>query len=189
MSTENKNTENKELLSLLGDRPIVLIGLMGAGKSSVGKRLAAHLKLPFKDADAEIETAAGLTIQEIFDTYGETYFRDGERRVIDRLMGSGAQILATGGGAYMDEQTRQLLSDKGISVWIKGDLDLLMKRVSKRSNRPLLKQKDPRAVMKKLIDERYPVYARADITVETVEEDHQIMVKRIKSALIEYLSR
>lgn len=189
MSTDNNNTELQELVSLLGKRPIVLIGLMGAGKSSVGKRLAAHLKMPFKDADTEIEKAAGLTIQEIFDTYGETYFRDGERRVIKRLMESGAQVVATGGGAYMDEQTRKLINDKGISVWIKGDLDLLMKRVSRRSNRPLLKKKNPRMVMKKLIDERYPVYALSDITVETVEEDHEIMVKRIKSALIEHLGR
>lgn len=155
---------------------IVLVGLMGAGKTTIGRRLAARLDLSFTDADSEIEKAAGKTIPEIFADHGEAYFRDGERRVIARLLENGPQVLATGGGAFMDEQTRENVAQAGISIWLRADLELLMKRVMKRSHRPLLKTKDPRAVMEKLMNERYPVYALADIIVDTRDAPHEVIV-------------
>ncbi len=158
------------------DRAIVLVGLMGAGKTTIGRRLAARLDLSFTDADSEIEEAAGKTIPEIFTDHGEDYFRDGERRVIARLLENGPQVLATGGGAFMDEQTRENIAQYGISIWLRADLELLMKRVMKRSHRPLLKTKDPRAVMERLMHERYPVYALADIIVDTRDAPHEVIV-------------
>ena len=146
----------------LGQRPIVLVGLMGAGKTSVGRRLAEKLAIPFVDADHEIEAAAGKSIKEIFADHGEPYFREGERRVIQRLIGNGAQVLATGGGAYMNDETRQRIQESGISVWLRAALPILMKRVMKRQDRPLLQNENPEAVMRGLIDARYPVYALAD---------------------------
>jgi shikimate kinase len=165
--------------SALGDKSIVMVGLMGCGKSAVGRRLAARLGLPFVDADEEIEKAAGQTIADIFAEHGEPYFRDGERKVLARLMRSGPQVLATGGGAFMNAETRAAISERGVSVWLKADLPLLLRRVGKRNNRPLLKDGDPEVVMQKLMDIRYPVYAQADITVESRDVPHDVIVSEI----------
>ncbi|NNC00766.1 shikimate kinase, partial [Corallococcus exiguus] len=143
----------------LGDRSLVLVGLMGAGKSTVGRRLSQKLGLPFRDADHEIEAAAGMTIPDIFAIHGEAHFRDGERRVIGRLLQEGPMVLATGGGAFMNPETRRNIGAGGISIWLRADLDVLMKRVRKRANRPLLQNPDPEATMRKLMDDRHPVYA------------------------------
>jgi shikimate kinase len=167
----------------LGERSIVMVGLMGCGKTSVGRRLAARLGLNFVDADHEIEMAAGKTIPEIFADHGEPYFRDGERKVIARLLETGPQVLATGGGAFMNAETRRLIATRGISIWLKADLDILVKRVSRRTNRPLLKTDDPAVIMKRLIGERYPVYAEADITVESREVAHEVIVSETIAAL------
>jgi shikimate kinase len=161
----------------------VLIGLMGAGKSAIGRRLAVTLELPFADADQEIEIAAGKTINEIFADDGEAYFRDGERRVIARLLGNGCKVLATGGGAFMNAETRERIAATGISVWLKADIDLLMQRVSRRDTRPLLRAADPRAVMQKLIAERHPVYLQADITVRSRDVAHEVIVEEIIAAV------
>ena len=155
------------IVAALGARSIVLVGMMGAGKSSIGRRLAARLGIPFADADNEIETAAGMSIPDIFATYGEAYFRSGETRVIARLLEGGPQVLATGGGAFMDPATRRVIAARGVSVWLRADLDVLFARVSRRTNRPLLKAPDPRAVLAELIDRRYPIYAEADITIDS----------------------
>jgi shikimate kinase len=163
--------------------PLVLIGLMGAGKTSIGKRLASTLEVPFSDADQEIEKAAGKSINEIFSEHGEAFFRDGERRVIARLLGSGGMVLATGGGAFMNAETRKAIRDKGISVWLKADIDLLMARVMRRDTRPLLRNGNPRAVMEKLIGERYPVYAEADITIDSRDVAHEVIVGEIIDAV------
>jgi len=167
----------------LNGRSIVLVGLMGAGKSTVGRRLAQKLGLEFTDADAEIERAAGKTVPDIFRDHGEDYFRDGERKVIARLLESGPQVLATGGGAFMNEETRQNIAHRGISVWLKADFDLLMKRVRRRDNRPLLKAEDPEEVMRQLIARRYPVYGQADITVESRDAPHNSVVSDVIRAL------
>lgn len=167
----------------LDGHAIVLVGLMGAGKTTVGRRLADRLGIRFIDADHEIEKAAGKTVPEIFQDHGEPYFREGERRVIARLLGTGAQVLATGGGAFMSEETRNNIRAAGVSVWLRADLPLLMKRVRKRSNRPLLRTDDPEAAMRKLIDARYPVYAEADITVESRDVAHTAMVGDVIRAL------
>ena len=170
----------------LGERPIVLVGLMGAGKTSVGRRLAEKLGVPFVDADHEIEAAAGKPIKEIFADHGEAYFREGERRVIQRLIGNGAQVLATGGGAYMNDETRQRIQEHGISVWLRAPLPLLMKRVAKRQDRPLLQTDDPETVMRALIDKRYPVYALADVTVESRDVQHGQMVNDVIRTLAQW---
>jgi shikimate kinase len=167
----------------VGARAIVLVGLMGAGKTSIGRRLAEKLGVPFVDADHEIEAAAGKSIPDIFAEHGEPHFRDGERRVIARLLDNGSQVLATGGGAFMNPETRARIKERAVSVWLKADLDLLMKRVSKRGGRPLLANDNPEAVMRKLIEERYPVYAEADITVESADVQHGVMVNEVLSAL------
>jgi shikimate kinase len=170
----------------LGQRPIVLVGLMGAGKTTIGRRLAAKLGLAFVDADQEIEFAAGKTIPEIFADHGEAYFREGERKVIARLLSGGAMILATGGGAFMNDETRENIHKSGVVVWLKADLPLLMKRVKKRSNRPLLKTEDPENVMRRLIEERYPVYSKADVTVESRDVAHSSMVGDVIKALAQW---
>lgn len=170
----------------LGNHPIVLVGLMGAGKTSVGRRLADKLDIPFVDADHEIEAAAGKKITEIFADHGEAYFRDGERKVIQRLIAGGAQVLATGGGAYMNEYTRQHVHEHGVSVWLRAELPLLMKRVLKRQDRPLLKSGDPEGVMRGLIEQRYPVYALADVTVESRDVQHGQMVNDVVRALAQW---
>ena len=168
---------------LLDGRSIVLIGLMGAGKSSVGRRLAQKLAMPFVDADAEIEMAAGKSITEIFTDHGEAYFRDGERKVIARLLESGPQVLATGGGAFMNAETRDRIAARGISVWLKADLPLLMKRVRRRQDRPLLKTDEPETTMQKLMAERYPVYSQATITVESRDVPHTRIVSDVIRAI------
>ncbi len=178
--------EAEAVRQLLGVHPIVLVGLMGAGKSSVGRRLAEKLGIPFVDADHEIEEAAGKSIAEIFSDHGEAYFREGERRVIQRLIGNGAQVLATGGGAYMNDETRARIQEHGISVWLKASLPLLMKRVSKRQDRPLLKADDPQAVMRNLMEKRYPVYGLADVTVESRDVQHGQMVNDVIRALAQW---
>ena len=149
------------------ERSVVLVGLMGAGKTKIGRRLAARLELPFFDSDEEIEAAAGETIEEIFRNRGEATFRDGERRVIARLLQGPVHVLATGGGAFMDPQTRRIIAQRGVSVWLRAELDVLFARVSRRTNRPLLKTPDPRAVLAELIERRYPIYAEADLTIDS----------------------
>jgi shikimate kinase/3-dehydroquinate synthase len=163
----------------LGKRSIVLVGLMGCGKSSIGKRLAVKLGLPFVDADDEIERAAAKTINDIFTEHGEAHFRDGERKVIARLLGNGPQVLATGGGAFINPETRQRVREKGISIWLRADLPVLMRRVMKRDTRPLLRDGNPEATMRKLIEARYPIYAEADMTVESRDEPHDLAVTEI----------
>ncbi|MBN9261404.1 MAG: shikimate kinase, partial [Hyphomicrobium sp.] len=176
----------QQVREMIGTRSIVMVGLMGCGKSSIGRRLAAALGLPFVDADDEIERAALKTIPEIFADHGEAYFRDGERRVIKRLLDNGPQVLATGGGAFMNEETRAAIKAAGISVWLRADLDVLMRRVAKRDNRPLLRADDPTAIMKNLMDQRYPVYAEADITIDSRDTMHDVIVNEIVTALIAY---
>jgi len=173
----------------LGARSLVLVGLMGAGKSTVGRRLAQTLQLPFRDADHEIEAAAGMTIPEIFAIHGEDHFRDGERRVIARLLQEGPIVLATGGGAFMNEETRLRIAEYGISVWLKADLDVLMRRVRKRTTRPLLQNPDPEGTMRHLMDIRYPVYATADITIDSHEAPHDRVVADIVRALDEWFAK
>jgi len=167
----------------LGARSVVLVGMMGAGKSSIGRKLAQVLEIPFVDADTEIETAAHMTIPEIFSRHGEPYFRAGEARVISRLLEGGPQVLATGGGAFMRDETREAIRAKGISVWLKADYDVLARRIKRRNDRPLLKTDDPAATLKALMAERYPVYAQADITVLSRDVPHETIVGEILSAL------
>jgi shikimate kinase len=169
-------------------RSIVLVGLMGAGKSNIGRRLAARLHLPFVDADSEIETAAGETIEEIFARYGEPYFRSGERRVIARLLDGPRHVLATGGGAFMDTQTRAHIRRRGISVWLRADLDLLLARVARRDNRPLLKDGDRRAILAALMEQRHPIYAEADIIVDSIDGPPEHTLAHVLSALKRYLA-
>lgn len=166
-----------QIVQALGRRSIVLIGLMGSGKTSTGRRLAQQLGLDFVDADAEIEAAAGMSITEIFTQHGETYFRDGERRVMARLLNEGPRVLATGGGAFMNEETRARIAASGISIWLKADLDVLWRRVRKRSHRPLLQSGDPERTLRHLLDQRYPVYARADITVISRDGPQELAVE------------
>ncbi len=173
--------------SRLNGRSIVMVGLMGCGKSAVGRRLAHRLGLPFVDADEEIEKAAGKSIEDIFEDHGEAYFREGERKVLARLLRSKAQVLATGGGAFMNAETRAAIAETGISVWLKADLPLLVRRVAKRNNRPLLKNGDPEAVMQKLMDERYPIYAEADVTVQSRDVPHEVIVNEILDRLTQAL--
>ena len=177
------------LNAALGRRSIVLVGMMGAGKSSIGRRLAQRVGLSFIDADAEIEAAAGMTIAEIFASYGEPYFRSGEQRVIARLLESGPQVLATGGGAYMNPETRAAIRQKGISVWLKADFEVLMRRVKRRAtaDRPML-QGDPAQRIRHLMEERYPVYAEANVTVMSREVAHETIVNEIIAELAALLA-
>ncbi|MGH6855473.1 MAG: shikimate kinase [Aestuariivirga sp.] len=170
----------------LGNHALILVGLMGAGKSSVGRRLAEKLGLPFVDADHEIEAAAGKPVSEIFADHGEAYFRDGERKVIARLLGNGPQVLATGGGAYINEETRARIQQNGVSIWLKAPLPLLMMRVMKRQGRPLLRSSDPEAVMRDLMEKRYPAYSLADVTVESKDVQHNQMVNDVIRALAQW---
>lgn len=167
----------------LGSRPLVLVGLMGCGKSSVGKRLAMKLGLPFVDADEEIEKVAAKSISEIFADHGEDYFRNGERKVIARLLEAGPQVLATGGGAFINPETRAKIKAQAISIWLKAELPVLLRRVMKRDTRPLLKTGDPEAVMSALMAARYPIYAEADLIVESRELPHDVMVLEVLMAL------
>ncbi len=170
-------------------KTIVLIGLMGAGKSCMGRNLAKRIGLPFIDADAEIEGAAGCSIEDIFEHHGESAFRDGERRVIARLLNGPICILATGGGAFMDAETRARIREHAISIWLRADLDLLLERTSRRDNRPLLKTGDPRQILARLMEERYPVYAEADIVVDTMDGPAETTLSRVIAALQSYLER
>lgn len=167
----------------LGQRSVVLVGLMGCGKSAIGRRLASKLSLPFVDADEEIEKAAGMSIEEIFADHGEPYFRDGERKVLSRLLRSGPQVLATGGGAFMNEETRAAIAENGISIWLRAELPLLVRRVGRRGNRPLLKNAEPEEVLRNLMTTRYPVYAKADMTVESRDVPHDVIVGEIVERL------
>ena len=190
LSDHKKDDRQERLLAIrkaLGPRSVVLIGLMGAGKTAVGRRLANRLDLPFIDADSEIEVAAGASISEIFAEHGEAYFRQGERKVIARLLENGPQVLATGGGAYMNPDTRANIKAHGLSVWLKADIKVLMKRVGRRDNRPLLAAGDPEKVMKKLMEERYPIYAEADVTVESRDVPHDVIVGAVIDALADKL--
>ncbi len=167
----------------LRHRTIALVGLMGVGKSSVGRRLASALSLPFRDADAEVEAAAGRSISDIFADLGEAAFRDGERRVISRLLEQPPHVLATGGGAFMSDETRSLIKDRAVSVWLKTDLETLARRVGRKDTRPLLSGKDPLEVLKAQAAVRYPIYAEADVTVETGDVAHHVAVDQILRAL------
>jgi len=171
------------LVAALGSRSLVLVGMMGAGKSSIGRRLAARLEIPFVDADAEIERAAGMTISDIFAKHGESSFRSGEARVIARLLDAGPQVLATGGGAFMNAETRVLIGQKGISIWLKADFDILMRRIRRRNDRPLLNTENPADTLQRLIEERYPVYQLADVTVHSRDVPHDTIVDEILSAV------
>jgi shikimate kinase len=171
------------ILAALGHRLVVLVGMMGAGKSTIGRRLAARLHLPFLDADTEIEMAAGMSIPEIFEKHGEPYFRDGEARVIARLLEGGPAVLATGGGSFMCEETRRRVSDKAVSVWLKADADIIMRRVKRRADRPLLQTADPEATVTRLMIEREPVYQHADITIGSRDVPHERIVEECIEAL------
>src|SRR5262245_16637226 len=180
-------TPEADIAAQLGARSIVLVGMMGAGKSSIGRRLAARLGLAFVDADAEIEKAAGMSIPDIFTTRGEPEFRAGEARVIARLLEGGPQVLATGGGAFMNSDTRRAIGAKGVSVWLKAEFDVLMRRIKRRQDRPLLKTEDPAATLRELIAARYPTYERADITVQSREVPHERIVEEIVIELARHL--
>ncbi|KPH81052.1 shikimate kinase [Bosea vaviloviae] len=187
-NSEETRVDRDALRAAIGNRAIVLVGMMGSGKSSVGKRLAARLGLPFVDADTEIETAAGMTIPEIFAQRGETEFRNGERRVISRILVTRAPlVLATGGGAYMNAETRARIADLGISIWLKAEPDVLMRRVRKRSNRPLLQTADPEATLRAMLTEREPVYALSDLTLVSRDEPHEVVVTAAIAALDRHL--
>ncbi len=168
-------------------RTIAFVGLMGAGKSCIGRRLAAALDLPFVDADKEIEAAAGCSVEDIFAEHGEEAFRSGERRVIARLIDQHTGVLATGGGAFMDPDTRDLIHRNAISIWLRADLELLLRRTARRNNRPLLKRGDPRQILSDLIDKRYPVYAEADVVVDSVDGPPEVTLARVTEALERYL--
>jgi shikimate kinase len=177
-------SQEAEITAALGARSVVLVGMMGAGKSTVGRRLSARLRLPFRDADSEIELAhAGMTIPEIFAAHGEPYFRDGEARVIARLLDSGPTVLATGGGAFMREETRSRIRSQAVSIWLKADADVIMRRVKRRADRPLLQTADPAATIGRLIGEREPVYQHADLTIWSRDVPHEKIVDECIEAL------
>jgi shikimate kinase len=175
------------IASALGGRSVVLVGMMGAGKSTIGRRLAARLRLPFLDADAEIETAAGMSIPDIFETHGEPHFRDGEARVIARLLDAGPSVLATGGGAFMRDETRNRIRDKAISIWLKADAETILKRVKRRADRPLLQTEDPAATVSRLLETREPVYQTADLTIWSRDVPHDRIVDECIDALRAWL--
>jgi shikimate kinase len=176
-------SQDAELSAALGARSVVLVGMMGAGKSTIGRRLSARLRLPFLDADGEIEAAAGMSIADIFETHGEPHFRDGEARVIARLLESGPAVLATGGGAFMREETRNRIRDRAVSIWLKANADIIMRRVKRRADRPLLQTADPAATVGRLIEEREPVYAHADLTIWSRDVPHEKIVDECIDAL------
>jgi shikimate kinase len=176
-------SQEAEISAALGRRSVVLVGMMGAGKSTIGRRLAARLRLPFLDADTEIEAAAGMSIPDIFETRGEPDFRDGEARVIARLLDNGPSVLATGGGSFMREETRNRIRDKAVSIWLKADADIIMRRVKRRADRPLLQTADPAATVERLIGEREPVYQSADLTIWSRDVPHEKIVDECVEAL------
>jgi shikimate kinase len=176
-------SQEAEISAALGTRSVVLVGMMGAGKSTIGRRLAARLRLPFLDADIEIEAAAGMSIPDIFECHGEPHFRDGEARVIARLLEGGPVVLATGGGAFMREDTRDRISSKAVSIWLKAEADIIMRRVKRRADRPLLQTADPAATIGRLIEEREPVYRHADLTIWSRDVPHEKIVDECVEAL------
>jgi shikimate kinase len=176
-------SQDAEITAALGLRSIVLVGMMGAGKSTIGRRLAARLRLPFTDADTEIEAAAGMSIPDIFETHGEPHFRDGEARVIARLLDNGPAVLATGGGAFMREETRNRIRNKAISIWLKADADIIMRRVRRRADRPLLQTADPVGTVNRLLEQREPVYRNADLTIGSRDVPHDKIVDECIEAL------
>jgi shikimate kinase len=180
---EVANRREATIVAALGRRSVVLVGMMGAGKSSIGRRVALRLNIPFVDADTEIEKAAGMTISDIFAVRGEAEFRAGETRVIGRLLEGGPQVLATGGGAFINPDTRAAIAAKGISIWLKAEFDVLMKRIKRRQDRPLLRTADPAATLRRLMEERDPIYALADLAVQSREVMHDKMVDEIVEAL------
>lgn len=192
IAIQNGSTERASavaILGLLGSRSIVLVGMMGVGKSSIGRRLAARLGVPFVDADTEIEKAAGMSIADIFAGHGEADFRSGEARVIARLLDGGPQVLATGGGAVMNADTRVAIKAKGVSIWLSAELDVLMRRINKRKNdRPMLQTADPAATLRELLVAREPIYAQADITVQSREVPHDAIVSEIMTVLAVFLN-
>jgi shikimate kinase len=182
-------SQETAIVAALGKRSVVLVGMMGAGKSTIGRRMATRLRLPFVDADNEIEAAAGMSIPDIFEVHGEPHFRDGEARVIARLLESGPILLATGGGAFLREDTRQKIRDKAISMWLKADADVILRRVRRRENRPLLKTADPAATIARLIEARHPFYEQTDITIDSRDVPHEKIVEEGIIALHEHLFR
>ena len=185
---DNASGGHAALLERLGGRSVVFVGLMGAGKTAIGRKVAGMLSLPFIDSDHEIESVSRMSVPELFEHYGEAEFRALEQRVILRLLEGGPQVLSTGGGAFMNAQTRAGIAARGVSIWLRAELDLLMERVSKKQNRPLLKDPDPRAVLERLMGERYPVYAAADITVQTREERKETIAAEAVAALESHFS-
>ena len=183
LSASTSSSQDAEISAALGTRSVVLVGMMGAGKSTIGRRLSLRLRLPFLDADTEIETAAGMSIPDIFEARGEPDFRDGEARVIARLLDSGPGVLATGGGAFMREETRNRIRDKAISIWLKADADIIMRRVKRRADRPLLQTADPEATVGRLLREREPIYQYADLTVWSRDVPHEKIVDECIEAL------
>ena len=175
--------QEAEILAALGKRLVVLVGMMGAGKSTIGRRLAARLNLRYIDADTEIEAAAGMSIPEIFEAHGEPHFRDGEARVIARLLDAGPAVLATGGGSFMREETRRRITEKAVSIWLKADPEVIMRRVRRRADRPLLQTVDPAATVNRLISEREPIYQHADLTISSREVPHDKIVDECLVAL------
>ncbi|MEZ5648140.1 MAG: shikimate kinase [Alphaproteobacteria bacterium] len=169
------------------DKTVVLVGLMGSGKSAIGRRLAARLEWPFIDTDTEIEVAAGCSIDDFFNRYGEEAFREGERKVIARLLEKDKRILSTGGGAFMDPETRKLIKVRGISIWLRAELDILVRRTARRDNRPLLKRGDPRRILADLMEQRYPTYAEADIIVDTDDDPPEVTTDHVIASLDNFL--
>ncbi len=183
MSNPSDPSPATAIRTALGARVIVFVGLMGAGKTAIGRKVAQALGLPFVDSDHEIESVSRMTIPELFERYGEPEFRALEQRVITRLVKTGPCVVSTGGGAYMDPVTREAIAHDGVSIWLRADIDTLMERVAKKKNRPLLRAPDPRAVMQKLINDRYPVYALADVTVTTRDAQRDTIAGEVMAAL------
>ncbi len=185
----SRQARAEHLAERLAGRPLVLVGMMGAGKTTVGRRVAARLNRQFLDSDEEIEKAAQMTIPEIFEQRGEPEFRAGETRVIARVLKEQGVVLATGGGAFVNAETRALVKAEAISVWLKAEVDILFERVSRRSNRPLLKTANPRATLEKLIEDRYPIYAEADVTVVSRDVPQDVVAGDVVDAILAYLKR
>jgi shikimate kinase len=183
LPTHASPTLEAEITAALGPRSIVLVGMMGAGKSTIGRRLAARLHLPFSDADTEIEAAASMSIPDIFETHGEAYFRNGEARVIARLLDNGPAVVATGGGAFMREETRDRIREKAVSIWLKADAEIIMRRVRRRADRPLLQTENPEATVSRLLEQREPVYQNADLTIASRDVPHDRIVDECIAAL------
>ncbi|MER0239814.1 shikimate kinase [Fulvimarina sp. MAC8] len=189
MTSNTATLDYSDVRDKLQDRSIALVGLMGAGKTTVGRRLASLIGIPFSDSDQEIEEVSRMSIPELFESYGEPEFRALEARVVSRLVLEGPRVLGTGGGAYINAETRAHLKEHAVTLWLKADLDTLMMRVMKRSNRPLLKTGNPRATMKKLMEERYPIYGGADIVIQSREVKRDIIAAEAAEALRDYLGK